>query len=123
MSYGGDPANDASDALRLKVGDTNLADEQLTDAEVAYCLTLHTDGWLCAAEGADILQAKYARMAVEEVGDAAQALQSKSDNYAKLARVLRSKADPGHRPIMTGSAGGTDRYPIFCLDEPEDDDR
>ncbi len=66
MPYGGNPAGDPSDAVRLRVGDTDTSTdaELLTDVEYDYFLTLSGGVILPAAiQAAQSLAAMFARQA------------------------------------------------------------
>lgn len=43
-TYGLDPANDPTDAIRLMIGDTDVANAQLQDEEIDYFVSLYQTG-------------------------------------------------------------------------------
>ncbi|NPV63661.1 MAG: hypothetical protein HPY61_13740 [Methanotrichaceae archaeon] len=91
-TYTDDPAGSPRDALRLKIGDVRQDDPLLSDQEVQYFLEKHSGNILLASiEACEALAARFARDAVEYVGDLNNSPAKKSENYLKLAVQLRSE--------------------------------
>jgi len=79
MPYSGNPANSPADEVWFLVGDTNSADQQLADAEVAYLLAQNSTTLGAAIEAARALEARYSGYADSRaIGDL-------KVTYAKLA--------------------------------------
>jgi hypothetical protein len=91
-TYGDDPANSPRDELRLFVGDTNTADQLLTDAEITYYLARHSDNALAAAPGAcEGIAALYSRQANTSNQGLSVAASERSRAYLRLADELRDR--------------------------------
>ncbi len=104
--------------LRRMIGDTQSSDPQLTDEELAPILADNPgDLVTAAAEACEEIAARYARDAVEYVGDLNNSPSLKCDNYLKLARAFRrrlegqSKKAKHRRPGWSTSA--KNRGPVF----------
>ena len=61
MSYGGDPTTTTRDDVRFRLGDTDTANEILTDTEIDALLTQFTSVPLAAAQGCLRIIAEFAR--------------------------------------------------------------
>lgn len=123
-TYTNSPETVPRDAVRLAIGDTDDSDQQLSDEEIAYFLSLNeNDVILASADAADALSAQYSRMAVEEVGDSEQDLSKKAQNYRLLADRLRARNEAGENGSeeenvpLVAAAGGIDRPPKFKLED------
>lgn len=93
MPYSGDPAASARDEVYFLVGDTDTANQQLTDNEVNYLLVENSDNvLLAAADAAQALEAKYANKVDKSVGDLKLSLSHLRDHFAKLKKQLRDRA-------------------------------
>jgi hypothetical protein len=91
-SYSGDPSASTRDAVRFEVGDVGPV-FALTDAEVAYALARAGSVLLAAADAADAMAGRFARQAESETnGDMAVSWGKRSENMAKIAVRLRSRA-------------------------------
>lgn len=92
-TYSNDPANSTRDELRLFVGDTNSADELLSDEEVAYYLGRHSDNALAAApEACEGIAAKYSRQANTSNQGLSVAASERAKAYLRLADELRDRS-------------------------------
>jgi cell division septum initiation protein DivIVA len=113
VPYADNPANSLADRVRLYVGDTNAAAEQLTDSEVDFLLEDERDDPLrAAARAAEILAAKYASQAEEKrVGPLtlANRRQSQADRYRQLAKALWSRASSGVAAPFAGGISQSDK--------------
>jgi hypothetical protein len=104
-SFGNDPQGSDLDAVRLLVWDTNSEDQLLDDSSILYYLARNPDNVNCAAaDTAEAIAAKFARMQLAEVGDLAKNLQAKAKNYFILAESLRRRAD---RTALSGIGPST----------------
>ncbi len=98
MVYGGDPANNTSDAVRALLGDTSTSTALLSDSEVAWLVAQHPNVYYAAAVGADMLFANNASAVVsKKVGDLTLTKGSGlggsvASNYKELGEELRSTA-------------------------------
>ena len=90
-TYSGDPSANDRDQVRFLVGDTDTADQQVTDAEIAFALTQHANERLAAALIARAIAAKYARRADKSVGDLSISYSQLQEHYAALATDLESR--------------------------------
>ena len=90
-TYGGDPSANSRDAVRFLIGDTDTADQQLTDAEIAYLVT--AEGGVSAAAVAAVraLLAKFARLVDKSVGDLSVSYSQRRDQYQALLGELKTR--------------------------------
>lgn len=80
------------DKIRTLIGDTNTADQLLTDEQIAYMLAQTPQVDLAAAECCDLILAKLARdIDRSNIGMSSQRSQ-KVQHYQDLAQRLRAKA-------------------------------
>lgn len=103
-TYTDSPSTVPRDAVRWLVGDTNTADQQVTDAEVDFALDSSSSSGQAAAMVARALAAKYARQADKSVGDLSISASQRSKAYRDLADALESGAAVAAVPIPL--AGG-----------------
>ena len=102
MVYGGNPATDTTDAVRLLIHDTS-ATPLLTDIEVDWFITQHSNVWFAAAAAATSISATYTDAIIEQrVGDLEWKKDSGSGQYLKLAELRAT----GVRIGVTPYAGG-----------------
>ena len=88
--------------VRLEIGDTNTAEQQMADEEIGYVLTDVGDTLYSAARCCDMLAAKYAREA-DLVGGGLQMRNSQiSIAYTKLGATLRDRAALSISPYAGG---------------------
>ena len=93
MPYSGNPAASPSDAVRFEVGDTDVANPELQDAEVLYCLAQESSVLRAASRAARTIAARYARQ-VDAGGGALRAQKSqRAKAFHALAVDLWSRAD------------------------------
>lgn len=113
-TYAGTPgtssASERRDAVRYLVGDTDTTDQQLQDAEIAFCLAQSSDDvYLAASIAASTLSAKYGRL-VDTILDNSNIRASYSQrqkSYAELSRQLERKAVRyGSKSLGIPAAGG-----------------
>lgn len=94
-----DPTNQARDAVRFEVGDTNGADPQLQDAEVDYLLaSMNGDVVSAAALAAEAIAARYSRQVNKAVGPVRVDYGARAKAYLDLADRLWARV--GGRPTI-----------------------
>lgn len=89
-TYSGDPSATSRDAVRFLVGDTDTADQQSSDEEIAYAIAQSATTRGAAAILAEALVAKYARLTSKSVGDLSINYAQRQEHYAVLAKRLRT---------------------------------
>lgn len=102
MPYGGDPAGDTTDAVRLLIFDTSTGSPLLSDAEVDYFVAQEPNVHLAAAEAARTIAAKYGPNVDKQVGDLRLSESAKNTNYNTLAADLRRKGVRSVKPYAGG---------------------
>ena len=103
MVYGGNPATDTTDAVRLLIHDTG-ATPLLTDIEVDWFIAQHSNVWFAAAAAATSISATYTDAIIEQkVGDLSWKKAGGSGQYQTLAAELRAA---GVRIGVAPYAGG-----------------
>lgn len=107
MSYGGDPANSPSDAVRLLLGDTDNNDLDFTDAEIAWALATYGSAIMAAARLARGLAAKFAKQVDKAVGDLRISLSDRFKHFSDLADQLEDQATRGGDLKPAFFVGGT----------------
>ena len=75
--------------VRLFIGDTDTARQQLADEEIDYVLTVQTSPTLAAASCCDLLIAKYAFLCNIESGELRISAAARHKHYEDLADRLR----------------------------------
>ncbi len=85
-NYSGNPQDSERDEVRFLMGDTNTADQLVSDQEVAYAITKQSNLRLAAAILLRHLSAVYSRMVTNRVGDV-------SSNCSDMAKQFKAKAD------------------------------
>lgn len=113
MPYTGDPANSATDRLRLRVGDTDPFEEELSDAEYQYFLDSTTTEDEAYVAVLRTLVAKYAQYTRERAGQVEVYGQDRYKNYKQLLDDTTS-GDPrkGLGKIGPGISGGVSKERI-----------
>ena len=102
-TYGADPANSTRDAVRLFLGDTDSTDQQLSDSEINYFISLFPTTYAAAAMAARAVAAKYARLVSKSVGDLRIEYQQRQASYAAIAVSLDEQAGAaGASPYLGG---------------------
>lgn len=94
-TYSGNPATAAKDAVRFLVGDTKSDIALVTDEEIAYALSFHTNhvykAAVMVAEGISAFLATQATMT--EIGPIREEYTTRSEAYAKIAQALAIRAN------------------------------
>lgn len=112
-TYSGNPLASPSDEVRFLVGDTDANNFQLSDDEVAYCLTLvygaappavwpATGNYLPAAYAADGIVAKLKMLVDESVGDLRVGYSAAQRQFQQVANRMRSRAALAGVPVYCG---------------------
>ena len=102
-TYDADPANSTRDAARLFLGDTDSTDQQLSDSEINYFISLFPTTYAAAAMAARAVAAKYARLVSKSVGDLRIEYQQRQASYAAIAVSLDEQAGAaGASPYLGG---------------------
>tara|TARA_R110000744_G_scaffold42497_7_gene95931 strand:+ start:196 stop:657 length:462 start_codon:yes stop_codon:yes gene_type:complete len=98
-TYNGDPASSALSAIRFLIGDTDTADQLVTDEEIAWLNTESGDTptsltalYKASAAAARAIAAKFSRLADQSVGDLKVSMSQKAVGYDALARSLAAQA-------------------------------
>ena len=86
MAWTFDPAAIEADLnwVRLRIGDTDTNDQQLSDETILTLLAEHNDRWLAAAAAARAISAKYARYGAP----------TEAENFRMLAGWILEEAGP-----------------------------
>lgn len=90
-TYSGDPSTSTKDSVRFLIGDTDSADQVVTDEEIDWALTVVDDSIYQAAHDLCVsLAAKFARLATSKsVGDLSLSYADRSSAFYSLAdRIL-----------------------------------
>lgn len=109
MAYTGNPGNSTADqrrdAVYLKIGDTDIADQQLTDAEVNnYLREANDDILLASIAAAEGLQAKYTRQVDNTILKTSVSASQRAKAYQALVDRLRIQAANGAAPRFGGQS-------------------
>ena len=103
MVYGGNPAGDNTDAVRLMIGDTGTSITKLSDAEIDYFITKNGSLFAAAADSARAIAANIAkniqRSGVGISDDPGDSVQS----YLDLAEMLESRSYTDAVEIFSGN--------------------
>lgn len=101
--YTGKPSVRQIDRVRLLIGDTDSADQLLTDDEISWLLELHGSLNRTASESARAIAAKYARLMNRSIGGLSADFSAKYRQYMELADSLLSKEETSPvSPFISG---------------------
>lgn len=117
-TYGADPANSTLDAARLLLGDTDSTDQQFTDSELNYFISLYPTSFAAAAMAARSAAAKYARLVDKSLGDLKIAYSQRHRQYLLLSESLDTQASMVAASPFLGGASIADKESMY-----EDSDR
>tara|TARA_R110000851_G_scaffold50512_3_gene120566 strand:+ start:3796 stop:4251 length:456 start_codon:yes stop_codon:yes gene_type:complete len=106
-SYGNDPENSTVDAVRLFIGDTDSCNQQLSDEEISYFLSITSDSVGVSSEmSARAIGGKFARLTDVKIEGLDVKYSQLRDNYYDLAQKLskQNKATSGGigAPVVSG---------------------
>ena len=118
MVYGGAPASNTNDALKLLVGDTSTAasGELLSTGECAYFISNYGGVRAAAPYAARAIAAGFADQGDKNVGDLRLAAQQKFEHYDRLA----SRLEGGAAVIAVPYAGGVSRSDKLSVEQNTD---
>lgn len=127
-TYDGNPdagstatADERRDAVRLILGDTDAADEQVTDEEIAFALDEESNNvYTAAILLCNSLVAKYARLVNLKFSDVSVNYEAKHKNYVALANRLRNQAAARGLNIGDPKAGGIKESIMDSVEEDSD---
>ncbi|KKN54427.1 hypothetical protein LCGC14_0592250 [marine sediment metagenome] len=88
-----DPGATSKDQVRLMVGDTDTADQLLTDEEIAHFLTTYLTVGNAAVQSARAIMAQFTRQVTRAVGDLKINLSDRAKAYKELIVELTEMAD------------------------------
>lgn len=91
--YTAQPSTRNIDRVRLLIGDTDSADQLLTDDEVSWFLELHGSLNRSASEAARAIAAKFARLMNRSIGGLSADFSAKYRQYMELADNLLQKEE------------------------------
>ena len=98
MAYGGKPATDTTDAVRLAIGDTSSS-PVLTDDEIDYYYSTYGNVLLAASHAAGDLAGRCANRVSKSVGSRSIQNDQLFQHYSALADKLLAR----YRSILAGS--------------------
>ena len=102
-TYSGTPNTSDRDAVRFMVGDTDTADQLITDEEIAYLLAEEGTPGLAAARAAEAIAAKFARKSdySKSVGDLSlsESWSQRAATFLALAARLQQSGQSRINPV------------------------
>ena len=111
-TYSGNPASSPRDAVRLLIGDTDVAEALLQDEEIDWLLSRQPNVELAAADACEAIAAKFARQADTTNGDLSVRASQRAEAYRQRAADLRRRAGRRARWFV----GGATRDPGAAAD-------
>jgi hypothetical protein len=90
-TYGSNPIASELDAVRLWIGDTDMADPILTDPEIQYFITTYDGIEEAASYSCEAIASKFSRMVDTSVGDVRIMYNQRVQKYLDLAARFRSR--------------------------------
>ena len=119
-TYSGDPATSTLDEVRFLVGDTDDADQQVTNEEVEYLIASAGSANAAAVAAAVVLATRYSGLAKSKaVGDLRIEYESRAEGYRALIKKLETGGVSGSTAHPIAYAGGIS---ISDKEAQEDDD-
>lgn len=105
FTYGADPINSTTDAIRLLCGDTDETEYYLEDSEVEYVASMQSNIWFAASMAAQAIAGKLAKSVDRTVGKLSIKGTDLVAQYVGLAAQLRKRgAMGGLTPILTAES-------------------
>lgn len=96
--------------VRLLIGDTDSADQQLTDEEIDYFTDTHSSPFFAAAAACDALAASYSRRPTKSVGPLSISYGELTEKYTNLAARLRYQGTASGASLpYTGGISDSDK--------------
>jgi len=109
-TYSGDPAASLKDQVRFLVGDTDGADQLLSDEEILWLVSEFGNPYLAAAQAAEAIYSG-GKLVDKKIGDLEIKASMRADQFMKLAKSLRRRAGRGAMPYAGGiSIADKDSY-------------
>jgi hypothetical protein len=109
-TYSGDPAASVKDQVRFLVGDTDGADQLLSDEEILWLVSEFGNPYLAAAQAAEAIYSG-GKLVDKKIGDLEIKASMRADQFMKLAKSLRRRAGRGAMPYAGGiSIADKDAY-------------
>lgn len=90
------------DKVRIAIGDTATADQQFSDEEIAYFLTVNTTVRGAAIVAVEALIAKYSRQTDRKVGPLDVSASQRVKGYQALLATLRAREATAASPFAGG---------------------
>lgn len=115
-SYSGDPSNSSTDAVRFLIGDTDSADQQMSDEEIGWLVSEAGSTYAAAVLACDGLAAKYARQTDKTAGELSVKSSQRMEHYTMLAKRLRQRSVTRALPF----AGGISKASKDTFEENDD---
>lgn len=136
FSYSGDPSTSQKDQVRFLIGDTEVDDMILTDAEIEWCITNRgsTNLYLAASDAADLAGHKYSRIINRQTGTLSLSMSTSSNPFQQRSKALRQLASERRvGPVLASdslasniASHGGRRPPLFWVgmhdNQPSDHD-
>lgn len=125
MPYTDDPANSEIDRIRLKVGDTDVNDEGLSDAVYQYIIDKNTvdsvlnEGAACI-EALTALVSKYANFVTEKAGGLFIKESERYEQYKQLLDMFSSDPRTALIRAGVGYTGGISKEDSCIVYEDDD---
>lgn len=99
-SYSGNPNDSAKDALRFKIGDTDMTNPMLTDAEIQYLLDNFSGPRLYAEAFEQCVTYLAARAVKKKLGPQSEDASDRLQSYKEKAAFYRRHAAYGTLPPL-----------------------
>lgn len=125
FSYSGDPDTSLKDQVRFLIGDTEVDDMILTDAEIEWTINRRgrtTNIYYAASDAADLAGHKYSRIINRQTGTLTLSLSSNNIFHERAKTLRQLAADVSMGPVVANnalqsliSANGGRRRPLFWL--------
>lgn len=106
--------------VRLYIGDINTSSQLYSDEEINAMITIHGSVLLTAAALCDSLAAKFSRSVSFSVEGLSISNSEKSDNYRKLAAILRARASSDSGAFGPAFVGGISIAAMDAVDSDTD---
>lgn len=107
FTYTGDPSASELEEVRFLVGDTDAANDLLSDEEILFLLAEVGSVDYAAVRAATSIAAKFARFVNVRTGQVSKNLSDQMQHYLDLAKRLQQRAEEGG---LSGESAGA---PIF----------
>jgi hypothetical protein len=112
LSYSGAPADNDRDAVRLYIGDTNEADEDLGDAEIEWALEQEGSVLQAAISCATALVARHSNVDSYRIGNVQVQEGFKAEKYQALVDRRRLKLTTDGVTAVAGGISAEDKAEV-----------